>query len=463
MANLSQILNTARDALNAQSYGLDITGQNISNVNTPGYVRRTPILETQALGSTTTGSVKIGGLQRATDTYTEQASLNANSSVAAANNRDQTLASVESLFNDTSGQGFDDSLSGLFSSFSALSANPTDTTTRANVLSAADAFSQRVNQAANSLAQTSADLLHQGQETVSEINQRAQDIAKLNVQIQQAQAQGMDASDLLDQRSQKLTDLSALVDVHTITDNQGNLIVQSSGTTLVNGGTASALSVGVASDGSMQILSDQPSAGNDVTQYLTGGSLAGIKQARDSDIASVSTQLDQFAFDVATAVNTQHAAGYGSDGVSGRNLFDVTATATGAARALSLSADVAGHPEFVAAASSAVTTPAGSDNATALSGLANAAIASGNSETAAQAYGDMVGSVGELRAGSQRNVTTQTAVQQQAQTMQQSLSGVSLDDEMVSLTKYQNAYGAASKVLNTVDQMMSDLMTAVGR
>ncbi|HTA91970.1 MAG TPA: flagellar basal body rod C-terminal domain-containing protein, partial [Polyangiaceae bacterium] len=225
----------------------------------------------------------------------------------------------------------------------------------------------------------------------------------------------------------------------------------------------SALSVGLAADGSMQILSNQPSPGSDVTQYLTGGSLAGIKQARDGDIASVSAQLDQFAFDVASAVNTQHAAGYGSDGSTGNNLFDIPPTATGAARAISLSADVAGHPERVAAASSAATTPGGSDNAAALSGLSTQTIASGNTETASDAYGDLVGNVGELRASSQRNVTTQTAVQQQAQTMQQSLSGVSLDDEMVALTKYQNAYGAASKVLNTVDQMMSDLMNAVGR
>ena len=54
------LLNTARDALAAQSYGLDVTGQNISNVNTPGYVRRSPILETQALGTATTGSVTQG-------------------------------------------------------------------------------------------------------------------------------------------------------------------------------------------------------------------------------------------------------------------------------------------------------------------------------------------------------------------------------------------------------------------
>src|SRR5450432_4937788 len=104
MASLSQLLNTARDALSAQSYALNVTGQNIANVNTPGYVRRSPILETQALGTATTGSVKIGGLQRETNIYTERATYLANGSAAAANTRDQTLTSVEALFNDTGGQ-----------------------------------------------------------------------------------------------------------------------------------------------------------------------------------------------------------------------------------------------------------------------------------------------------------------------------------------------------------------------
>jgi len=71
--------------------------------------------------------------------------------------------------------------------------------------------------------------------------------------------------------------------------------------------------------------------------------------------------------------------------------------------------------------------------------------------------------VGSLKAGSARDVDTQGAIFKQVQTMQQSESGVSLDEEMVALTKYQNAYQAASKVLNVADQLMQELMTAIGR
>ncbi|HEY2405596.1 MAG TPA: flagellar hook-associated protein FlgK, partial [Polyangiaceae bacterium] len=356
------------------------------------------------------------------------------------------------------------SLGQLFSSFSALAANPNDTTTRQSVLDSAGAFAQRANDTAASISQMQSDLRQQAQGTIDDVNQRAKDIAKLDLQIAQAESQGQDAADLKDQRDQKLLDMSSLIDVHTFTDGQGNLVVQSAGTTLIDGSHAGQLSLGAASDGSLQILTADPSGSTaDVTKYLTGGKLAGIRDARDVDLFDVSKQLDQLVFDVATAVNTQHAAGTGTDGGTGRNLFDVGANSSGAAAAVHVSADVLGHPERVAAALSSTSLPGGSDNAAALSALSTSFFANGNSETAAQAYGDIVGHVGQLRADSKRDVETQTAVFQQAQSMQQSLSGVSLDEEMVALTKYQNAYQAASKVLTTVDQLLATLMDAVGR
>ncbi len=59
MAGLTQLLNVARDALTAQSYGLNVTGQNISNASTPGYVRRVALLETQNLGTQSGGGVRV--------------------------------------------------------------------------------------------------------------------------------------------------------------------------------------------------------------------------------------------------------------------------------------------------------------------------------------------------------------------------------------------------------------------
>src|SRR5688500_16947104 len=119
MGSLNQLLYTARDSLSAQSYGLNVTGQNITNVNTPGYVRRDPLLETRALGTATTGTVTANGLRRATDVYIERRELTARGSASAASEHDKQLASVEALFNDLGATGMGGVLDGLYSSFSA--------------------------------------------------------------------------------------------------------------------------------------------------------------------------------------------------------------------------------------------------------------------------------------------------------------------------------------------------------
>ena len=464
MAGLTQLLNTARDALTAQTYGLNVTGQNISNASTPGYVRRVAELQTQNLGSQSSGSVVATGLRRVTNDYIERREYQANGLSSAATARDQTLASIEALFDDGGGTGLGSALSSVFSSFSALAANPDDSTTRAQVLAAAGAFAQRANDTGNAISQTQINLKQQAEDTINQVNQRAQEIAKLDMQIAQATMQGDDASDLKDQRTQKILNMSGLINTHTFTDANGSLVVQVAGSTIVDGSHAGSLSLDLHADGSLKLLANTSGgATTEITKFLTGGTLSGIKEARDTDLFDVSNKLNALVFDVVTAVNTQHAAGTGADGGTGRNVFDVGATATNAARDVRVSVDVFDHPERVAAASNVFSVPGGSDNAVALSKIFDTNIAVGGTKTAAQAYGDIVGSIGNTRAGSQRDVETQSAIFQQVQAMHQSESGVSLDEEMVNLTKYQNAYQASSKMIGVADQLMQTLLNMVGR
>jgi flagellar hook-associated protein 1 FlgK len=458
---LTDILSTARDALAAQQYGLGVAGQNVANVSTPGYARREALLSTEQLGPNG-GTVKVDGMRQVVDQFTEHRLYATSAQASGAEQRNTDLASVEALFNDGQNQGISDSLQAMFDSFSALAANPTDTTARSTALGKADAFAQKVSSTADALASFQTDELDKAKGVVSEINTKAASIADLSARITTAQAQGADAADLIDQRTQLVTGLSDLVDVHAFTDGQGQLVIQSSGTTLVEGGTARQLAVGVASDGSMQVLASRPGGpSSDVTKNLTGGKLAGIRDARDVDAKAVMGQLDQLAYDIGTAINTQHAAGYGQDGVGGRNLFSVTASADGAARSLSLDPDMVGHPELLAASSTATGGTGDSTNANALAQLGDANIAGGGNRTAIEAYSDIVGDVGLRKQAADSDSKTRDAMKAQVSQMRESASGVNLDEEMVSLTKFQRAYEAASKVLTTADQMLGDLMSSL--
>lgn len=371
---------------------------------------------------------------------------------------------MESLLDDFSGTGLADSLSKLFGSFDALSQSPNDPTARQTVLESAQAVAARVRETADSIATMRDSQLERGRAVITEINEKASRIAELNRQIAIAEAQGKDTSDLQDLRHQALLDLSTKVDVHTFTSDDGSLAVQAAGTTLVEGNTSRTLSLDLSSSGTLRLFAERTGGPpTEITSQLKGGELAGIKEARDEDLVALGDRLDQLAFDLASAVNAQHAAGYGLDGVTGRNLFDVSATVSGAARSLQLSTQVAGSPDKIAASSSATTLPGGSDNAALLAQLAAQKVASGNTRTLGEAYADLVGDVGTRKAQAETESQLRQSVLGQADALRESESGVSLDEEMVNLTRYQRAYQAAAKVLTTVDELMQELLARVGR
>lgn len=454
---LNGLLGLSAEALAAQAFALDVTGQNISNVNTPGYVRRVAVLEARPSGPSSNGGVTAKGIERAYDQFIGGRYFTATGLASSSTTRDQALANIEASFVD-SGNGIGTALGQLFSSFSALAANPSDSTARAAVLSAADALSLRFRSAAESITTARRDMLSQAQGTASEINDELSQIARLNDQIATAQNMGHDAADLSDKRQKLLEDLSQRIDVQTFTDGSGKLVVRGGGATLVEGGVAASLSVTTATDGSMKVLvSRGDSTAVDISTSLTGGRLAGLQSARDTDAVAIAKKLDQLAWDVGSAVNDQHRAGVGLDGTDGRALFALGAGPSGAASTIALDASMVGHPERLAAAASTTTGPGDSDNAVALAQLGTSSLGAG-ARTPSEAWSDVVGDVGLRRANARDEAALRSDMRDQAKALQDSQSGVSLDEEMVNLTKYQRAYQAATKLLSTADELLRGLM-----
>lgn len=459
MVALTQLLLNARDALSAQSFGIGVTGQNVTNVNTTGYVRRDANLATRVGG----GVVAVG-IRRAADQFLDRRWFAATGASGSASEREGQLSGVESLFADAQGTGLGDAISGVFDAFQTLSQNPSDPTARQGVLDKAAHLTTRLNDTANAIAERRQELLQKAQAAVAEVNAKASEVAQLNRQIAAAEARGEDASDLIDQRNQLILGISSLVDVRTFQDGNGDPVLQAAGTTLVEGDVAATFSLDLAADGSLRLWaqSSGPPA-TEVTAGLSGGKLAGLKEVRDTDLVELGDRVDQLAWDVASAINTTHAAGFGLDGVGGRVLFALPPSASGAARQIAVDPTLLGHPDRVAASSSAATVPGGSDNAVALAGLADDLVASGGTRTASEAWADVVGDFGTRLARARDTAETRSGVLAQTEAMRQSESGVSLDEEMVNLTKFQHAYDASAKVLATVDELMRELIDKVGR
>ncbi len=459
MAGINSLLSVARDGIMAQSYALGITGQNIANANTPGYVRREAVLETRAAGSETFGGIEASGLRRVLDPYVEERYFKAVGDDSHAQERNAALESIEAIFNDQAGAGIGSSLNALFSSFSSLAANPSDITTRGLVLQRADELAGRMRDSAASMNAIRRDLLDKAKNvTTLEINQRAEQIAKLNGKIVQAEASGADAADLRDQQRQLVVELSERINVHTFTDDSGALVVQAAGATLVEGTRAGTMEVSTASNGSIQLLMVRANGTQlDVTGQLNGGTLAGIREARDVDAVEIMGRVDQLAADIANAINGQHASGFGLDGVNGRPMFDSSGGPLTAAT-MQLSAIMRDHPERVAASNAAGALPGGSDNAVALSKLSTTPVASGGLRSITESYSDLVGDVGLRKSKAATDVEMRDGMTAQIKAMRDSAAGVSLDEEMISLTRYQRAYEASTKLLRTADELLQTLI-----
>lgn len=461
---LSDILANARDAMTAQTFGLTVTGQNVANVNTPGYVRREVVLETRDMGPGNFGGVNAAGIRRVADRFIVQRHLSLTGSSAEASVRDKLLGQTEALFNDFAGAGLGSSMNALFSSFSALSSLPNDPTTRSTVLQRAETLSTQIRTTANQIGDYRAELFGQARDVVNEINSKIDSIAALNDRINEATAAGHEAADLKDRRDALLIELTQKVEVRAYEDGNGQMVVQGPGVTLLQGSSKRHLALDIASDGSVQVFARTAGgAGGNVTQFLSGGELAGVLQVRDQDVVAMQSELDEFAFNLANQINSVHAAGFGLDGQSGRALFEIGATQQGAATTISVSADVAGQPERLAASGSEAALPGDGSQAMLLAAIADEPVPGLDGLDPAEAYGRIVGRVGQRKQEAANTLSLREAMTAQIETMRQSVSGVSLDEEMVNMTRYQRAFEAAARVFTTADELLESLLNTLGR
>jgi flagellar hook-associated protein 1 FlgK len=456
--NLSSILSLGANGLAASTAGTQVASQNISNSATPGYSRQEINLE--AIPLSESGGVRATGTTRVQDQFLERRGLGAASANGEADARVKTLSVVDSVFADGSGS-IGDALDAFDSALTDLGSNPNSTETRQVVLSRASDLANAFHSTSDALTGARVDANARISDAVTTVNQQLTQIGALNTQIVAAKNVGQDPAALEDSRDQLVRDVSATVPVTVITDKSGAITLTLSGSrslVSVDGGVHPLIAAPDPTTGDVRIERQTAGANEDITGLFTSGAIGGTISARDGALKDAQTAVDQLASDISTAYNTQHAAGVGLDGNTGRNLFTPTATVAGAASAFGVSSDVLGHPEFLAAAQDATGLPGDNRNALALTALHDQNVANGGTATVQQAFSALVAAAGGAASSASTQSDQATAALTQIDALRDSTSGVSTDDEMISLMKYQRAYQASLKVVQTADQMLSDLL-----
>lgn len=463
MATISTAFNVAAGALDADQEALNIVANNTANANTPGYTLEVPTWQQNdsiSLNGIDIGTgVSLTGAQSQRSLVLEQAMQQQTQTESASSARLTALDQMEALFSGAASAGTDTSassgigsdLNSLFDSFSSLEGGPSDDALRESVLSAAGTLASDFNGAASQLSSQRESLDQQGISVVDQANTLLQDVAQLNLQIETTSPKA-DAGTLEDQRQQDLTSLSQLMGIRTVTtENNGLTVTTTGGALLVSEGQAFQMTSGE-SDGVTHFYDSQ---GNDLTQDLTagGGELGGILTARDQDIPTAESALDQLAYTVASQLNTQNEAGSDLHGNAGTAIFSLPGNATsadptGSAAGISV---IMTDPSLIAAAA---TGQGSSDNtnATAMAKIANTALVDGTTPT--QYFSDFVTTLGSLVTEVSSENTAQQASLTQLQNQIGSLSGVNLNDEAAQLETLEQSYEAASKLFTALDQVM---------
>jgi flagellar hook-associated protein 1 len=458
MTNLLGVLSVGTSALLAQQRAINVTGNNIANVNTPGYSRQVLRFEAGTAAESEIGTVAFGvqakEVERVYDQFLGGQMNTEISTLGRWEAQESMLDRVEVVFDESDGSGLNQVLSDFWSGWQDLTLNTSGSTERAVLAGDGQNVADTIRGKFAELEQIQSDIDTAMTGAVSDVNRLTTQIADLNKKIAAIETSGGQANDYRDSRDLALKELSEIINISSYVDSQGQVVVSAgSGRTLVESGNTWALSTQTNASGHVDVLWPDISGGTNITAEITGGKMGGWLQARDVQIADYQTRLDDLAQGLITQVNTWHAAGYGLSGATGTAFF----TGSGAAD-IQMNSAILSNTGLIAASATAAGVPGNADTATAINGLRTDLTMNGGTATFDDAVNTLVSQVGNDDAEAKTYATHQSDMVSYLESYRDSISGVALDEEMVNLIKYQAAYNAAAKMISMADEMLDTLM-----
>ncbi len=456
MFGIRDLLNIARSGLFAQQAGLNTTGHNIANATTEGYSRQRAELGTSqpALwGPSAMGAgVDVIGVKRIRDQYIDAQLRAQDQSLGWWETMETKLSQLEDAFGEPSDTGLGAAINAFFDSWQDLANAPDNMVARDAVLSKGRTLALKFNYLNDKLTDLQRSLDSEVSGQVDEFNSLTKQLAQLNGRLSTFGANAQGAADLLDQRDRLLDRLSHLANVQVVENDAGQVMLSLDGKVFLEKTNATELR-GTRSDTSLTQLSWSDA---DRLVTINNGSLGALMDLRDNVIGKYSTKLDELAVDIANGVNEVHATGYGLNGHTGLSFF--ASTVTGAAD-MRIDSQIAADSRKIAASSNAQ--QGNGDIALAISQLQQENKAANSTMTFANFYGGMIGEIGSLMQEATSFSQGQSLMVQQLENQRESEMGVSLDEEMTNLIKYQRAYQATAKLVSMADEMAQTILNMV--
>ena len=556
--NIFSTLSSAKLGLLAQQLAIEVTGQNVANVETEGYSRQDVSFE----ANTPRGHIKYGGLhqlgtgvriasiERAHDQFLFTQIMDEGDLTGSTEVKKEIFEQLEVLFNEGSGRSLNDALSLFFSSIHDLATNARGLSERVDLISKAEHLASTFNQTGNQLFTIQRNIDATIETEVAKINTLTTQIGKLNESIHANEPTSQyKANDLRDNRDRLVKELSKKIDIQLVqeSDNQISLTLKD-GTALVLKDQVFDLSTSINANNESfnDVYIDSGSTTKNITSTIKGGELRGYLDMRDTKVESVLDKMNILSGSFIQEFNSIHREGFGIDGSSGLDFFtplDVTvdhdadntgtavvsmtnaspttvsvdefeivftsassfnlnnlttnassgtftfASATtfnikdgfavaisgtaasgdkvtfsvseDAASLMSVSSTITADGQKIAAGA---TTNGDGGNALLMANLQNELVfnsvtwsSESGSFTFDEYYNAVVSTIGIESFSAQAILRQQEGVMLQLNSRRESISGVSIDEEMIKMIKFQQAYNASARMISIVDEMLDTL------
>ncbi|MGG3804433.1 flagellar hook-associated protein FlgK [Metabacillus fastidiosus] len=536
-------LEISKRGMFTQQSALHTTGNNISNVNTPGYSRQrinfeatTPypsigINRPQIPGQMGTG-VEAGSVQRIRESFLDVQYRQENNKLGYWESRAQALEKMQEIMNEPSKAGLSKTLDEFWQSLHDLAVNPINEGARSVVAERGEAVAQAFNYISTALTQVQGDLKSELKVSVDEINSLASQINNINKQISEIEPHGYLPNELYDERDRLLDKLSTLANIKiTNHSSGGNALKIAEGTVTVefvdkDGKAIKGLAPFINGDttkgplGVQEFKIEFSDNGTDVSE--DGRLVKGIKLNNvDIDINIFSKtgkissliesngyfdgtdekgiypdmlrELDTMAFEFALQFNKIHNQGKylvdsGNGGLklndpndpntppinffslgldsSNKEIFPVAnGNVKGAAGLIRVSEKIKDSSNNIAAASGSATEDEvdNASNALALAEVKNTTFNIGTRHTTFQTYYEgLIGGMAVKTQQAERFTDNTTILRDSVDQRRQSVSAVSLDEEMTNMIQFQHAYNASARMITLQDEVLDKIINGMG-
>lgn len=448
-------------ALSVNQQALEVTSHNIANINTPGFSKQEAVIKasspqsllsfskTITAGQIGTG-VEIEQIRRLRDEYAERQLRSEMQNLGKWEYSVDILSQTGIIFSEPGDNGLSSVLDGYWNAWKELEANPEDMAKRKSLVDKSKMLANFFQSVDTRLEQLQFDINTEINNKISEINNYASQVSELNKSIKDALIVGDVSNDLLDRRDALIDKLSKMVNITVRDSDYGQVDLYIGSKTIVRGEQVTNINAELdVAQKFYDIKWDDD--GTDVS--LKNGELYTLKNFRDSYIPDIITKMNSFVSTLISETNTVHSTGYGLNGTSTGNDF-FTGTSM---HDIEINPDIDDDIGLIAAASGPGQ-QGDNSNISEIVGLRNALLLNGGTIDFDNYYNSMIIQMGVDGQQSARELENTELLIDKINARQDSISGVSLDEELVNLVKFQHAYNAAAKIITTMDELIDTII-----